>query len=133
MDFSKLNATKLGDDGAVFSKIIGLDHKPLKGVSVTLLGANSRVGRTAISLALKQRVENSDFVDSIDARRERQLNRMAALTTDWSGIDMDGKEYPCTPENVRKLYSDPAYEWFYAQVIEFVEDTANFLPKANAI
>jgi hypothetical protein len=131
MDFANLNSIEHGDRGATFYNIKGLDDKPIPGVSVTLLGANSKIGRAASTLALRKIIDDKDGVDTYDMRKARTLDKMVALTIDWSGIDMNGKEYKCTPENVRALYSNPAYDWFYVQIIEFVEKAANFLPKAD--
>ncbi|USG59933.1 hypothetical protein NBZ79_12175 [Sneathiella marina] len=56
----------------------------------------------------------------------RLLERLAALTLRWEKIDYDGAEFPCTPDNARRLYTEQL--WIREQVVSFVEDRAHFLP-----
>lgn len=130
MDFAKLNQTEHADRGAELTGITCYG-KVLQGVSIRLLGANSTVGRAAVSLMIKNMTLRYLNDLSIDDQHKKTTDKLVALTVGWSGIDMDGKEYKFTPENARKLYSNPGYEWLRLQVIEFVETAENFFDWAN--
>lgn len=54
------------------------------------------------------------------------LAQLVAATESWSGFTNGGVEVPCTPENVKALYSDPACTWIYAQVFSAFLDTTRF-------
>ncbi len=56
------------------------------------------------------------------------IEGFANLTFDWENISMDGKTLlECTPENIRRLYSEPGYSWIVEQIDRFVGDRANFI------
>jgi hypothetical protein len=132
MDFSKLNETEHANRGAELTGILAPDGETvLPGVSIRLLGANSTVGRAAMSLIRKNMTMKSLQTLSIDDQHKMTTDRLVALTVSWTGIDMNGKEYKCTPENVRALYSNRDYEWLRLQVINFVDSPKNFFDAAN--
>jgi Holliday junction resolvasome RuvABC ATP-dependent DNA helicase subunit len=49
-----------------------------------------------------------------------QLDFLVKSTFSWAGLTEDGREFPGTPENVRKLYGDPRFKWLRDQVEIFV-------------
>jgi hypothetical protein len=51
-----------------------------------------------------------------------------ACTTGWKNMVIDEQEIPFSVENARKVYTQ--YTWIREQVDGFVNDRANFLPKA---
>jgi hypothetical protein len=55
----------------------------------------------------------------------RLLERLAALTLRWENVTYDGAEFPCNPDNARRLYAEQL--WIREQVVGFVEDRAHFL------
>jgi hypothetical protein len=132
MDFAKLNETEHADKGAVLKNIKAPDGKTvIDGVEIRLLGENSTVGRAAQSLMRKTMTTRSLLDVPIDDQHAKMTDKLVSLTISWKGIDMDGKEYACTPENARALYSNPGYEWLRLQVIGFIQDASNFFKMAD--
>lgn len=130
MDFSLLNLTEHSNRGAVLD-VVGPDGRPLEGVSIRLLGADSTIGRAAQSLMRKGKTLQQLQEMSLEDQYKKTTDKIVALTVSWSGIEMNGAEYKCTPENVRELYENPGYEWLRIQVIEFVNGPSNFFVKAD--
>jgi HJR/Mrr/RecB family endonuclease len=105
--------------------VIQVKH-PLKGeiegMTITLRGTDSEVIRVAerewADMRLKagrdrftaQGVQDSDKVE------RPNLELLVNLTSEWTGFASDGKEIPCTPENIRRIYSDPGFAWLHDQV-----------------
>lgn len=62
-----------------------------------------------------------------EAIAEGTINMLCACVTDWKGITEDGKNYPCTMESKRKLFSDAEVLWLIEQIEEFIVSDENFL------
>jgi hypothetical protein len=73
------------------------------------------VGRTAIPCG----------VWPLDKQRDAEL--AVASTIDWQGFERGGKALPCTPENVRSLYTHPGFAWLSAQVYAKAQEPDVFL------
>lgn len=50
-----------------------------------------------------------------------------ACVTDWDGITVDGKEYPCTKENKESMYRDASLKWLCEQIESAILDDSIFL------
>src|ERR1019366_2404863 len=97
----------------------------IEGMTITLLGTDSEVFRVAMrereGWRLKRMAdgfapESAENAETAIEEAERNLEFLLNLTLGWTGFLSDGKEILCTPENVRRFYSDPGYLWLYDQV-----------------
>lgn len=131
MDFSKLNAQELAAKGATKSDFIGLDHKRLKGVSVSFIGELSKQGQK-IKSATNRIIDGSKKVYSETERAIKVHTELAVgLVTAWDGIQWEGKLLECTEANRRMVFEEEGLHWFTAQVVAAIKDTSNFLSKAD--
>lgn len=95
-------------------------------VTITVFGPDSPAYRNAFREQMKRRMAEkaSDF--NPEKAEEATIDLLARCTISWTGVlDLEGNAIPCTPENVRKLFSK--YPVIRAQVDAFVSDRANFL------
>jgi hypothetical protein len=122
------------DDGAVLEVVHPESEEVIPGMTITLLGQDSKVYRK-IQLAKQQaalnRIAKGKKAVDLDAEKlaEDSIDDLVQLTTGWSGFTLDGVTLECTPDNVRKVYSE--WAWIKEQVQEFVADRSNFF-RANA-
>lgn len=128
MDLSTLEPTREGAEMAVRHPAT---NAPVEGMSITLLGMDSeralRAQRAATNRRLKQGVQRMKL--TAEELEADGLELLAALTVAWKGVELDGKELPCTAENARMLYGK--FRWLREQVDEFTGDRANFLPASQ--
>lgn len=55
------------------------------------------------------------------------VDTYAACTVSWKNMEMDGKQLKCTPKNIKAVYSDRRFGWLHEQVMQWVNDRANFM------
>lgn len=130
-----LNSLKpvMADDGAVLNIVHPETEEVIEGMTITLLGQDSKVYRKLQmgkqQAALNRMAKGKKAID-LDAEKlsEDSIDDLVKLTVSWSGFTLDGKKLDCTPENIRTVYSD--WSWIKEQVQEFVQDRANFF-RAN--
>lgn len=122
------------DDGAVLEVVHPESEEVIPGMTITLLGQDSKVYRK-IQLAKQQaalnRIAKGKKAVDLDAEKlaEDSIDDLVQLTTGWSGFTLDGVTLECTPDNVRKVYGE--WAWIKEQVQEFVADRSNFF-RSNA-
>lgn len=126
-----LNSLKpvMADDGAALNIIHPETEEVIDGMTITLLGQDSKVYRklqmAKQQAALNRMAKGKKAID-LDAEKlsEDSIDDLVKLTTGWAGFSLDGKELEFTPENVRMVYTD--WAWIKEQVQEFVGNRANF-------
>jgi hypothetical protein len=114
--------------------VIQVKH-PLKGeiegMTIVLLGKDSEAYRVATreftELQLKRMAGGfilgaKDIILVEGGHTEVLVN----LTSAWTGFVKDGKEIPCTAENVRQIYNDPGFTWLYNQVWTYLFELHGF-------
>jgi hypothetical protein len=127
-DLNSLKPVK-ADDGAIFQVAHPESEEAIPGMTITLLGQDSKVYRK-IQLAKQQaalnRISKGKRAVDLDAEKlaEDSVDDLVKLTVAWSGFTLDGKALDCTPENVKRVYAD--WAWIKEQVQEFVADRSNF-------
>lgn len=97
------------------------------GIKITLAGPDSDAYR---KIAMK--VQNEQLQYAMKNRGKTTAERLAAnaletligATVSWEGLAEDGKELECTPENVRRVYTE--FPFIKEQVDEFLGDRRNF-------
>lgn len=127
-DLNSLKPVK-ADDGATLEVVHPESEEIIPGMTITLLGQDSKVYRK-IQLAKQQaalnRIAKGKKAVDLDAEKlaEDSIDDLVKLTTGWAGFMLDGAALECTPENVRKVYTE--WAWIREQVQEFVADRSNF-------
>jgi hypothetical protein len=127
-DLNSLKPVK-ADEGAVLEIVHPTTEEIIPGMTITLLGQDSKVYRK-IQITKQQtmlnRLAKGKKVADLDAAKlvEDNIDELCKLTVAWSGFTLEGKELEATPENVRNVYSE--WEWIKEQALEFVNNRANF-------
>jgi len=57
------------------------------------------------------------------------VDYLVARTLRWSATTMDGADFPCTPDNARKMLSMPGGV-FYRQINDFTKEEQSFIPRS---
>jgi hypothetical protein len=130
-----LNSLKpvMADDGAVLNIVHPETEELIDGMTITLLGQDSKVYRKLQmgkqQAALNRMAKGKKAID-LDAEKlsEDSIEDLVKLTTAWTGFALDGKSLEFTSDNVRMVYTD--WAWIKEQVQEFVGNRANFF-RAN--
>jgi hypothetical protein len=127
-DLNSLKPVK-ADDGAVLEVAHPESEEAIPGMTITLLGQDSKVYRKiqlAKQQALLNRIAKGKKVADLDAEKMAQdgIDDLVQLTTAWTGFTLDGAALDCTPENVKRVYAE--WAWIKEQVQEFVADRSNF-------
>jgi hypothetical protein len=123
------------------------DTRPLltdadgKHVTITVLGPdNPKVSRMLLpqrarfqtqALATQGRKGVTFTVEDMRREEAENIDIAVAATVAWSGFTRNGEPFPCTAENARTLYTTNAD--IRDQVIAFVRDRGNFLPRASTV
>lgn len=126
-----LNSLKpvMADDGAVLNIVHPETEELIDGMTITLLGQDSKVYRklqmSKQQAALNRMAKGKKAID-LDAEKlsEDSIEDLVKLTTAWAGFALDGKTLEFTPDNVRMVYNE--WSWIKEQVQEFVGNRANF-------
>jgi hypothetical protein len=126
-----LNSLKpvMADDGAVLNIVHPETEELIDGMTITLLGQDSKVYRKLQmgkqQAALNRMAKGKKAID-LDAEKlsEDSIEDLVKLTTAWTGFALDGKKLEFTPDNIRMVYTD--WAWIKEQVQEFVGNRANF-------
>ena len=133
MDLNSLKPV-MADDGAVLNIVHPESEEVIAGMTITLLGQDSKVYRK-IQLAKQQtalnRISKGKKAVDFDAEKlaEDSIDDLVKLTVSWTGFTLDGDKLDCTPDNVRTVYGE--WVWIKEQVAEFVAERANFF-RTNA-
>lgn len=56
----------------------------------------------------RKRLRTPNFMPGMDEQERLAHAMTCAAVVDWNGFVADGKPWPCTPENIERLVSDPA-------------------------
>lgn len=105
------------------------------GLRVEVSSIYSRTAKDAAAIhTSKLTLLEDGAVDENDpALPDSVLEQVIACTRRWwaepdspDGLIIAGETVPCTPEEVRRIYTDPRTEWFYHQVRDGYLRVANF-------
>jgi hypothetical protein len=101
---------------------------------ILLKGVDSKAYKDAQLAQRRARLEHFDKTGSrLDPAKadEEDLERLVAVTVNWENLGRGDEQFPCTPANVRELYT--GWPEFRAQVLGFVVQRANFLPRSASV
>jgi hypothetical protein len=131
-EFDTYTGSNEGRPMGVLSPKSGYPAKDEDGnpIEIILLGRLSDKGREVDNRHQKARTEKLQRVGRVDFDADEQeanvIDLLCALTIGWTFKVMDGADFPCTPENVRKFWSDKRFIAIRRQALTFINDEANF-------
>lgn len=96
------------------------------GVHIVLRGADAPSYRAVVRKQIDQQITEGKVELSASELEQRHVERLAAATVRWQGVQYHGDVMACNPTNARRLYQEQI--WVREQVAQFVEDRARFLP-----
>ena len=67
------------------------------------------------------------IISSTAEIKEEDVRLLCALTMGWTIEQIDGQDFPFSPENARRLWSDPRWPWLKERAIQFAQGDGNFL------
>ena len=76
----------------------------------------------------KKRLGNRKYFPSAEEIQENSLEMLITATVEFEGVTFNERKLDYSPENARTLYNQ--LPWLREQAERFLEDWANFLPKA---
>lgn len=97
------------------------------GIRITVASPDSAKYRQ-----ISMKIQNEQLTYAMKNKGKTSAERLAnnalevlvGATVAWEGITEGGKELPCTPENVRKVYEEVSF--IKDQIDEFLGDARNF-------
>ncbi len=128
MDISTLSTSALSNDGAEL-KIRHPKTGKDTGIVFVLRGRDAKVYRK-LTNEFRAKAMREKLDDPVEAAELKAVDSRVACTVTWKGMEKDGKEWEFSAERARELYTDEGYSWLVDQVDSFIQDRANFLPKA---
>lgn len=137
MSLAELNTTVNAEKGAAVEILHPTKNIPL-GITFFVRGTDSSAFREItrkhqnrrMEKAKKKRGQLSMTAEELEAE---SIDTLVACTAGWKTGDknhielVDGEYLDCTPENARRLYSDPGFSWLREQIDNEIGDRSNFL------
>jgi hypothetical protein len=98
-------------------------------VTITLKGRHSAAYKAAARTAQDRARERQarGVKQNDEEARNDGIDLLCAVTLDWNFTELDGQPFPCTPENIRKLWADDRFAWILIQASNFISGDGNFL------
>lgn len=140
-DIIELDTKTLGDQGLPMPLLHLRTREPIiddegMPVTITLYGRQSDIFRDTMKQIQEERAAyvlrhnrqpDSEYSDAEDCRL------LVACTKDWTFKQLAGEDFPCTPGNVRRFWSDDRFRPLRTLALTFVTNDANFLPPAKGV
>tara|TARA_Y100000310_G_scaffold324866_2_gene387347 strand:- start:13194 stop:13604 length:411 start_codon:yes stop_codon:yes gene_type:complete len=130
MDLSKLSVESAADKGAFLHLKDPATGDPLfDPVSGESVGIFLRGNDSAQVKEASRKLDLKELRGDTDTQKELLAELLAVATISWTGIGFgsEEEEFPCTPENAKKLYSDSDTDWIVEQVVPFMRLRRNFV------
>lgn len=98
-------------------------------LQITLLGRASAIAREVLKTVEDEQAAITGEGRAITTEMQNAWNAryLTALTRGWNISQMDGVDFPYSPGNAEKLWSDPRWPYLMRQALVFVRDDGNFL------
>lgn len=139
-DLSALDTAAAGEEGATLHVKHPVNGEPMHVVppggdkpvplTVTVLGSDSPTWRAKVADSNRRRLREMNqggrrnFTVNPEAIERDALELLAACTVAWTGVVLEGKALPCTPENAETVYR--RLPWLREQADEFANNRENF-------
>jgi hypothetical protein len=131
LDLSAFDFEKAAETGFELVLRNAVTDEPLPG-KIRLLGADSQTYKDKAKAILRPQLERLNrgrrMRRSLEDIEAEALELLVAATQGWSGMTLDGAEFPFSADNARWLYQNR--KWIREQVDAAVGDRANFLPRS---
>lgn len=106
------------------------DEKGMR-VGVVLLSRNGMVGMAKARDLGNQRLAKARAgtlnQSTVETNEAEGADILACLTKSWTFDTMDGEDFPCTPENALRFWSDDRNVRWRRDAEDFVASEANFM------
>jgi hypothetical protein len=135
-DFSRLDVLSASEAGRPFvitnpttGQPYRLNDEAKTPLAIVLRGRNSAIGRATLRQIGDERaaMEGEGRQPTSEQIDEWNTRYLVAMTVSWNFDCLDGKEFPCNPENAEKLWRDPRFAWLRPRALEFIASDGNFL------
>jgi hypothetical protein len=99
-------------------------------VTITMLGRASDVYRDTQRALQETRADRASrgIRPSVDETVAEDVQLLTACTVAWTIDQLDGKDFPCTPDNVRLMWNDQRFTALRDRAIRYIIDDGTFLP-----
>ena len=132
-DLASIAMTR-ADDGVPMTILHPLTRQPImtasgQPMSITLAGRFSETNRQALRAIQVKRVEMVDARQPITEEHitRENIDQLSACTQSWNFDELDGQPFPCTPQNIRRFWSDKRFIWLHERALQFIAEDRNFL------
>ncbi len=104
-------------------------HESGDPVTINLLGRHSERARAKERELANRRLEAAKMGKQRTPEdfEVEAVEYLQACTVGWSFTEMDGKPFPCTPENAKKFWSDRRFSNIRVQADNWISEDANFM------
>lgn len=144
MDFSNLHTTKADEEG---TKFVPMHPDKVSGKLPFHIIMRSENSAKAIALsrayavrAMTSKEYRVTGMPDLDESIESVTKKLVCCTVSWFDEELkepvfvlQGERLACTPENVKKVFSDPGLKWLREDALAYIKDDANFLPKGAPV
>ena len=127
MDVSKIDMAYLCDAGAVMTVKHPITKKDTDW-KVKCAGIESAAYRKKSVEIRKSVTIGKPSKETWHDATNRQIDLYSSCIVSWSGLEDNGKEVECNPENIKRFMEQ---DWFYTQVSAFVDDLKNFFTNSG--
>ena len=118
----EMDTVKMCEEGAYLQpEMPNGDLAPFK---IKLIGKDSKAYGAKIRRVYEKTRNKKKGLNAAEIEIERMAIAVAC-TIEWDVKWTDGKELPCTSDNVEMIYTQ--FPWILEQVEDFIGDRANFL------
>jgi len=132
-DLDTLDTAANDEGGVYFTPVNPGTLEPLN-MRIKLRSSNCESVRAKSRAFVRKLQTSTEFRKNgaidVEQAEAQATEKLVACTVGWEGVKYHDITV-CTAENARRLYTAPGLAWLRAQVLEFIEDQANFLPKAG--
>ena len=127
MEITALSTAKLSNDGVLMLLRHPVTNEQLDA-GLVLRGKDSKEYRK-LTQEFRAQAMRQKMDDPMAMAEKRGKDSRVACTVDWVDMAYNG-ESKFSHELVRQMYDDEGLQWIVDQVDQFIQDRANFLPKA---
>lgn len=135
MDLATLDTQKGSDEGFALELTHPKTGEKI-GAVINVLGVDSHQYQAKFRELQRKRLNQINknprrLLQTPEQTDAEALELLAAVTTGWNGVVLDGKDLAFSEDAARELYA--RFAWIREQVDQAVGDRANFLPQAATI
>lgn len=138
-DLASIGMTK-ADEGSTMVIAHPVTRQPImmangQPMSITLTGRFSETNRRTLRRIQVERVELLADRQTVTEEHitKENIEQLCACTMGWNIDELDGAPFPCSPANIRKLWTDKRFLWLHERALAFIGEDRNFLSVSSAL